>query len=398
MKDYLMKRLKKLQDRKEEIVKAADTCDDVQVAKGYVTEMESLNEEIGEITAELAKLEGTAKSFQPMATYTAAKAVSDEDVAEVEYMKHFKSYVLTGKQIPQDVVKAAAASYTTDIGAVIPNTIMNRIIEKMNVSGNILSRVTKTNYKGGLSIPTATSKPTATWVAEGSVAESQKKEVKGSVVFAYHKLQMVVAVSLEADTTSMAIFQQTIEKNVAEAMVIALEKAIVNGTGSGQPKGILAETIPAERTVEAAEADIGTYKFWAKVESKVPLAYKQGGVYLMGQQTWDEYIAGMVDSNGQPVARVTVGLDGVPAYRLMGREVILNEYMDEFAAATAGKVFACIVKLSDYILNSNLQMSIKRYFDENSDEYRTKATMLADGKMTDTNGVVIVKKKAASGT
>ncbi|MGU8157635.1 phage major capsid protein, partial [Clostridium perfringens] len=96
-------------------------------------------------------------------------------------------------------------------------------IEKLKFYGNIFTRVTITNIKGGVSIPKASAKPVATWVSEGKVADKQKKEVKGSVVFAYHKLQCRVAVSLEADTTSLAIFESTVIDNVSEAMIIAIE-------------------------------------------------------------------------------------------------------------------------------------------------------------------------------
>ena len=45
------------------------------------------------------------------------------------------------------------------------------------------------------------------------------------------------------------------------------------------------------------------------------------------------------------------------------------------------------------MLNSNLQMAIKRYFDEDTDEKITKATTLADGKLADTQGVILLTKK-----
>ena len=50
------------------------------------------------------------------------------------------------------------------IGAVIPTTILNKIIEKMEAVGMILPLVTRTAYKGGVSIPTSTAKPVASWV------------------------------------------------------------------------------------------------------------------------------------------------------------------------------------------------------------------------------------------
>ncbi|HAT4306199.1 TPA: phage major capsid protein, partial [Clostridium perfringens] len=56
-------------------------------------------------------------------------------------------------------------------------------------------------------------------------------------------------------------------------------------------------------------------------------------------------------------------------------------------------VFGIIVNLKDYMFNSNLQTAIKRYFDEDTDEWITKATALGDGKLSDSQGVILLKKK-----
>ena len=44
------------------------------------------------------------------------------------------------------------------------------------------------------------------------------------------------------------------------------------------------------------------------------------GVFIMAQSTFDSYIAGMVDTVGQPIARVTYGINGEENYRLLARK------------------------------------------------------------------------------
>ncbi|MGQ7191465.1 phage major capsid protein, partial [Escherichia sp. HC-CC] len=78
-------------------------------------------------------------------------------------------------------------------------------------------------------------------VAESSGSDKQKKTT-GSITFNYHKLLCAVAVSLEVETMSLAVFETTLINNIVEAMTKAIEQAIVSGDGSGKPKGILAET------------------------------------------------------------------------------------------------------------------------------------------------------------
>jgi len=179
-------------------------------------------------------------------------------------------------------------------------------------------------------------------------------------------------------------------------MVKALDEAIISGTGVGQPLGIINDTgIPAAQVVEVAQADFSKYKTWASLMGKLPRAYRSGAVLIMNDADWNTHIVGMVDNNGQPVARVTYGLDGSIVERFLGREAIPTDLLPSVDAATAGDVIAILVRLEDYLVNSNMAITYRRYFDENTDEWVSKATMIADGKLADPNGVVLVKLKAA---
>ena len=92
----------------------------------------------------------------------------------MEYRRAFMAYALRGTPIPAEF-RTDAVSKTADNGAVIPTTILNRIVEKMEAVGMILPLVTRTAYKGGVSIPTSSAKPVASWVAEGAGSDKQKK-------------------------------------------------------------------------------------------------------------------------------------------------------------------------------------------------------------------------------
>ena len=109
-------------------------------------------------------------------------------------------------------------------------------------------------------------------------------------------------------------------------------------------------------------------------------------------------IAGMTDSNGQPIARVNVGLDGKPEYTILGRKVEFSEDVPGIAAAaSADKVIAFIFRFADYMLNTNMGVNVSRYTDQDTDDEVTKAIMLADGKVIDKNSLVtITAKKTAA--
>jgi len=263
----------------------------------------------------------------------------------------------------------------------------------MSDYGDIFPLITKTNYPGAVDIPTSSAKPTASWVTEGSVADTQEKTT-GKISFSYYKLQIRVAVTLIASVVSLDIFEKTISANIAEAMVAAIEIAVINGTGEGQPKGIAIDAGVTEVAFAVADA---TYSGWlTKFIGSIPLAYRKQktGRILMNPATFDKYVWGMIDDNGQPVARMTYGLDGKLVYRLFGYEVLLRDEINTLVGDPSDKCVALYVDLSDYMLNTNMQITTRRYFDEDTDQFIQKSTMICDGKLADANGVVRLQTAA----
>lgn len=324
-------------------------------------------------------------------------ANNDDDIYNSdEYKKAFMNYVLKGESIPAQFKNADANTKTTDVGEMIPTTTLQKIIEKMESTGMILPLVTRTTYKGGLTLPTSSVKPVATWVAEGTGSDKQKKAT-GSITFGYHKLRCAVSASLEVDTMAYSVFETTLVNNVVEAMIKAVEQSIISGTGSGQPKGILAETAPSGQNIEIAADKDFTYQTLVDAEAALPLAYESGAVWFMTKKTFMAFV-GMVDANDQPIARVNYGISGRPERSLLGRPVVLNDYMTSIGATLSkDTVVAFLFNPKDYILNTNLNMTIKRYEDNDTDDQVTKAIMLVDGKVVDKNSLVTITKKVAEG-
>lgn len=322
-----------------------------------------------------------------------AQEADGDKFASMQYRKAFMDYVVRGTAIPTEY-RADAVSKTTDVGAVIPTTVLNQIVQQLESTGMILALVTRTAYKGGVGIPVSAVKPTATWVNEGAGSEKQKKNVNkdGMVTFAYHKLRCAVAVSFEVDNMAMSAFETLIINNIVEAMTKALEQAIISGSGTGQPKGIITETPNAKQAVETAKL---TYADICKVEGALPQAYEAGAVWCMSKSTFMGFV-GMTDEQGQPIARVNYGMAGKPERVLLGRPVVCCDYLNSFDAASAGDVVAFVFNFKDYALNTNYAMGVKKYEDNETDDMVTKGIMLADGKVVDKNSLVTLKKKASA--
>lgn len=321
-------------------------------------------------------------------------AQTEDILNSVEYRKAFMNYVINGTPIDGQFKNEAGPTKKSDVGAVIPETLLTKIIEKIQATGMILPLVTRTSYQSGVSIPTSSVKPVATWVAEGSTSQKQKKST-GTIVFGAYKLRCAVSNSLEVEVMALPIFESTLIKNVAEAMVIALETAILKGTGSGQPKGLLKETVEEGQNIDIARSESPEIENLEDAEAALPLAYENGAVWLMTKKTFMKY-ASLKDSSGQPIGRVNYGIAGKIERMLLGRTVILNDYMDSYVDTPDSDItVAALFRMEDYILNTNYDMGIKKYEDNETDDIVTKAVMLADGKVVDKHSLVTITKKSS---
>lgn len=312
----------------------------------------------------------------------------------VEYRKVFMNYVLKGTAIPEKFRNVSATTKTTDVGSVISPTIVNRIVEKMESMGMILPLVTKTSYAAGATVPTSSVKPEATWVAEGGTSDKQKKTT-GQIDIKGYKLRCAISMTLETSVMSLQIFETVFVNSVSEAMVKAQEKAFIFGTGSGQPKGVLTEKAESGCNIDIAANSDPTYQTLVEAEAALPLAYENGAVWNMTKKTFMKFV-GMVDTNKQPIARVNYGIDGKPERTLLGRRVVLNDYMTSLGATISkDTVVAFLFDWSDYMFNTNYNMVVKSYEDNDTEDQITKAVMICDGKVIDKNSLVTVTKKNA---
>ncbi|MEK4936689.1 phage major capsid protein [Bacillus pseudomycoides] len=391
-----MNRLQEILQRKAEIRTALEGTGEVDLA-AFETELRELSEEQNGIETRQRLLqeasainEGGATETRTIQTFNTQQMEERElGTDSLEYRNAFMNYVLRGEAIPAEL-RANAVTKTGDVGSVIPQTVLNQIIEKIEAVGMILPLVTRTAIKGGVSVPISSVKPVASWVAESAGSDKQKKTT-GSITFNYNKLRCAVAVSLEVDTMALPVFESTLINNVVEAMTKAIEQSIISGTGSGQPKGILTETPAVGQALDVAKVE---YKTLTDAEAALPLEYEDGAVWCMTKKTFMSF-TGMVDTSGEPIARTNFGINGKPERVLLGRQVVLCNYIDSFTTTATGKPFAFLFNFSDYLLNTNYQMGVKKYEDNETDDMVTKAIMVVDGKAVNVNSLVVLKKAAA---
>lgn len=158
-----------------------------------------------------------------------------------------------------------------DGGYLVPEEYDSRLIEGLEEENIFRKLGTTITTSGERKINIAATKPAAAWIDEGEALTF------GDATFAQinldaHKLHVAVKVTEELLYDNAFGLENYIIRQFSKALANAEEDAFLNGTGVGQPLGLLAKDGGAEIGVTAASATEITY------EELVDLVYRRMGI------------------------------------------------------------------------------------------------------------------------
>lgn len=418
-KKILEKRLQRLQAKKQKLAARAKESTDVNEVRSINEELEDVNAEIEETQAELDAIEEANedetvdtvvedRSAVPAnATLVNANVVASATMAQrnaqtreevnptdtPEYRSAFMRYVQNGTPIPAEL-RAGETISTNDTGAAIPLTIMNQVINTVRVRyGNLYSKVRRMNVPGGVEIPTGALKAQFKWINESTVSPRQKLDKLGKISFSYHTAEIRIAQTFLSNILTLSAFEAELVNVIAIAYLEAMDYGIVNGSGDGCMTGILNDE-RVVNTITMTAADINNWTKWRKnFFAKLPLGYRDGE-FIFAASTVDAYLETMADANNNPIFRQATGLevnDGDamnPNGRFFGRNVALVEpnIIPDFDSAEAGDVIGVFWQPNEYAINENFGFTMRRYFDDETNEWVDKAIVVVDGKALNPTG------------
>lgn len=440
-KKALEKRLARLQAKRNKLKERALASQDATEVRNINEQLEDVNAEIAETQEELEAIEdeqeggdpasnpgeggeqrqqvptnAEVRGGNPMAAYnlstgTQTRSEDESPYATMAYRQAFMAYVQRGTPIPDDIITRAGGdpgpSVTADIGAIIPETIMNEFIKEVSkVYGQIYAKVRKLNVRGGVKFPISKLKANFKWITETTVSERQKAgDIKDFIVFEYNIGEIRVSETLLAQVVSLPLFESEITRIMVEAYVETMDKCIISGTGEGQLLGITKDPRVTDNTsniIEMSDADFSDWTAWRKkLFAKVPLSKRGQGEFLFPSSTVETYLLTMKDDNNRPLFREATDLSvGNTAGRFFGRNVDLVEpdVIADFDTAAAGDVVGIFWVPNDYAINTNLQFGMKRWFDDENNEWVNKGLTIVDGKILDVSGCYLIKKAGAAST
>lgn len=430
-KKTLEKRLARLIAKKATLSERAQASADVNEVRALTEQLDDINAEISETQEELdaiaaeeerqAQLETESRSTVPAnatlvngsvaASYGQTVEVSQEREADIydsmEYRKAFMAYAQRGTAIPERFqTRDGAAANTNSLGATIPTTVLNEFINLIRKRyGNLYSKVRKLNIQGAVKVPIAELQATFKWITEDTVSPRQDGgEIKDFVEFSYNMAEIRVSQSLLSSIVTLDLFEREIINVMMIAYMQAMDEGIVKGTGNGQMLGILNDTRvtgQAGHIIEMTAADLSDWTKWRKnFFAKLPLGYR-AGEFIFPLGTVDAYLETMADNNNNPIFRQATGLevnDGDalnPNGRFFGRDISLVEpdIIADFDTAGVGDVIGIYWQPEEYAINTNMAFGMRRWFDEDRNEWVNKMLTVVDGKVLNPRGYYIFKKK-----
>lgn len=421
--EVLTKRMNRLKEKQSKLMKRAMESTDAAEVRSINEQLEELNSDIEDLQDEIdvALEEEEERSAPPanakrvndvtpegtlrQSTVMTADTRNTDPYGTLEYRQAFMRYAQTGEMIPDTLAKRDGTPANTDtLGATIPTTILNEFINEIRLRyGNLYSKVRKLNIAGAVKIPIAKLQASFKWINENTVSPRQDAgTINDYVEFSYNMAEIRVSQTLLSSIVTIDLFEREVVNVMIIAYLQAMDVGIVKGTGNGQMLGIINDprVIATGNVVTMTAAQLGNWTEWRKRFFKqLPLGYRDGE-FIFPLATVDAYLETMADNNNNPIFRQTTGLevndgDAVnPNGRFFGRNISLVEpdIIPDFDSANSGDVIGIFWQPSEYAINTNGQFGMRRYFDEERNEWVNKMLTIVDGKVLNPKGIWLIKK------
>ena len=415
-KKILEKRQQRLTQKKSELTQRAMASNDAAEVRAINEQINEINEDLEDIREELDAIAQEERAANPPmqgdpipanaqqvngnVRGTFEQGSQEEDpLASMAYRKAFRAYVTAGTPIPAEL-RAGDATSTVETGAAIPMTVMNEVINTVRKRyGNLYSKVRKLSVQGGVEYPVGALSAKFRWINESTVSPRQKLDKLAKVSFGYNTAEIRIAQTFLSSIVTLSAFEAEISRVIAIAYLQAMDEGIVNGSGDASMLGILNDP-RVTNTITMTAAQMSDWTQWRKrFFAKLPLGYR-AGEFIFAASTVDAYLETMADSNNNPIFRQATGLevnDGDaqnPNGRFFGRNIALVEedILPDFDTANANDVIGIYWQPEDYAINENFGFTMRRYFDEETNEWVDKALVVVDGKVLNPTGYYKILK------
>ena len=355
-----------------------------QKVKDYGAEIARL-QEMEAMEQELAKPVNTPLTGKPMSTTEKPEKTGRASEA-------YKQAMLTALRTNfRQVSNVLSEGVDANGGYLVPEEYDHRLIDILDEENVMRKLGTRITTSGEHKINIAATKPAAAWIEEGG-ALTFGDATFDQIILDAHKLHVAIKVTEELLYDNAFNLESYIMQQFGKALANAEEDAFINGTGTGQPLGILAATGGADVGVTAKSATAITADELIDLIYSLKRPYRKSAAFLLNDQTLAA-IRKLKDNYGQYLWQPSLQA-GEPD-RILGYAAYTSPY---FPAVAAGKAAVAFGDFSYYNIGDRGTRSfaeLKELFAGNG-MVGFVAKERVDGKLVLPEAVKLLKMKAGS--
>ena len=262
------------------------------------------------------------------------KEVTKDVTVEERDVKSFAAYIRSAVSGIEQRAETNLAK--GDNGAVIPKTIVKKIMEKVEDISPIYKLATKYHIAGVINVPKeddSSDTITVAYATEFTELESHSNkfatiELTGYLYGALTKISKSLLRNSDFDLTNWVV------KKMAKKIAKFIEKELINGT-SGKISGILGSYDATNMKVTLAKAGAITADELIDLQELIPDEYQADCIFVMNRST-RKAIRKLKDGQGNYLLEK----DSISkwGYRLMGNDVYCSDNMSALGTASKAVV------------------------------------------------------------
>ena len=395
-KNWLQKRaedLKTLKEQRAELVEQMkELAEKVQKEERAMTEEEdtqfsNLDEKVKAIDSTIIKLERARDLKLNVTSKEKKEELKTEEQEERAFERYIRA-VCAGEPYQE---RAGEQNITMgNNGAVIPETIANRIITKVKDISPIFAKATIYNVKGTLKIPkwglaNSTHDITVSYQEEftditADAGKFSSIDLSGYLAGALVLIGKSVANNAAVDVVGFVVTEMA--KKIGEF----LERELLIGT-DGKASGALS----SENKKTTAAAGVITADELVDLQSMVKQVFQKDACWIMNTETFTA-VRKLKDANNRYLLQDDI-TEEFP-YRLLGKPVYLSDNMPKIAAGAKTILYGDLSGLSVNMReNISIQVLLEKYATQHAVGFVSWFEF--DSKITEEQKLAVLEQKAA---
>jgi len=296
-------------------------------------------------------------------------------ISSTEYKSAYRSFLRGGDRgMKTEELKVLQEGADTAGGYLVPDEILARLIAKEPAPTSVAARVTRMQTgRDALVIPRQTyatdniytSAMRVTWTGEIPATATTHRVTEptfGQARIPIYTAMMSLPVSRDMIEDAMFPIISWCTQKFGETIDLLMDNMVINGTGAGQPSGILRNPNGTDEpaTVASGAAATVTADGLLSLAYALNEQYDQNAAFVMNKTNVAQAVAKLKDGDGRYIWGAGTQDSGlnVPAVRrdLLGYPVALNALMPNVGVGTYPIIFG---DLRGYYLVTRVAMSIE---------------------------------------